>query len=151
MFATGETAQSTDLHGDRNSYPRFMYPAPWLRASDVDREAIVTHLSAAAVDGRSTLEEFTDRTQRAYAARTWGELAQLVGDLPALPTTNATGTTNAPPTTESGSKLPLIAMIFGIASIPANSYAWGAVGAGGGRGLRGARTRLAYAKARSHP
>jgi hypothetical protein len=118
---TGETAQSTDLQDDRNSYPRVMDPAPWLRASDADREAIVAHLSAAAVDGRLTLDEFTDRTQRVYAAHTWGELAQLVGDLPALPTTNAMVTMNAPPTTGSGSRLPLITMILGLVSIPANS------------------------------
>ncbi|HTJ34954.1 MAG TPA: DUF1707 domain-containing protein [Dactylosporangium sp.] len=98
-----------------------MYPAPWLRASDADREAIVAHLSAAAADGRLTLEEFADRTQQVYASRTWGELAHLVGDLPVLPMTNARATVGATPTTGSGSSLPLIALIVGMVSIPAIS------------------------------
>lgn len=92
---------------------RVRYPPPWLRASDADREAIVAHLSASAVDGRLTLDEFADRTQRVYASHTWGELAHLVGDLPALPATNRRAAT------ASRSRLPVISLILGIVSIPA--------------------------------
>jgi hypothetical protein len=56
---------------------------PALRASDQDREATVAVLREHAVEGRLTLEEFTDRMSAAYVARTSDELAQLVGDLPA--------------------------------------------------------------------
>jgi len=52
-----------------------------LRASDVDRERVVAVLAEAAADGRLTLEEHSERVQRAYQARTLGELAGLTRDL----------------------------------------------------------------------
>jgi hypothetical protein len=52
-----------------------------LRASDDDRERVVEVLAAAAADGRLTLEEHSHRVQRAYQARTLGELARLTADL----------------------------------------------------------------------
>jgi hypothetical protein len=52
-----------------------------LRASDDDRERVVEVLAAAAGDGRLTLEEHSHRVQRAYQARTLGELAGLTADL----------------------------------------------------------------------
>jgi hypothetical protein len=55
-----------------------------LRASDADRERVVTLLAQAAGDGRITLEEHAHRVQRAYTARTLGDLAGLTEDL-ALP------------------------------------------------------------------
>ena len=55
-----------------------------LRASDADRERVVTLLAQAAGDGRITLEEHAHRVQRAYTARTLGDLAVLTEDL-ALP------------------------------------------------------------------
>jgi Domain of unknown function (DUF1707) len=55
-----------------------------LRASDADRERVVTMLAQAAADGRITLEEHAHRVQRAYTARTLGDLARLTEDL-ALP------------------------------------------------------------------
>jgi hypothetical protein len=56
-----------------------------LRASDADRERVVALLAEAASDGRLTLGEHSERTERAYSARTLGELAALTADL-ALPT-----------------------------------------------------------------
>jgi hypothetical protein len=52
-----------------------------LRASDADRERVVAVLAEAAADGRLTLEEHSERVQRAYQARTLGELAVLTRDL----------------------------------------------------------------------
>ena len=52
-----------------------------LRASDADRERVVAVLAEAAGDGRLTLEEHSERVQRAYGARTLGELAGLTRDL----------------------------------------------------------------------
>jgi uncharacterized protein DUF1707 len=52
-----------------------------LRASDDDRERVVAVLAAAAADGRLTLEEHSHRVQRAYQARTLGDLASLTTDL----------------------------------------------------------------------
>jgi Domain of unknown function (DUF1707) len=52
-----------------------------LRASDADRERVVAVLAEAAGDGRLTLDEHAERVQRAYRARTLGELAGLTEDL----------------------------------------------------------------------
>ena len=58
--------------------------AAGIRASDGDREAAAARLNEAVSDGRLTLGEFSERLDRAYAARTRGELAPLTADLPAL-------------------------------------------------------------------
>jgi hypothetical protein len=52
-----------------------------LRASDADRERVVTLLGDAVSDGRLTLGEHSERIERAYSARTLGELAELTADL----------------------------------------------------------------------
>lgn len=54
-----------------------------IRASDGDREKVVTILRDAYVAGRLTLAEFDERTGTAFASRTWGELRKLTSDLPA--------------------------------------------------------------------
>jgi len=56
---------------------------PALRASDAEREQGITLLRDAVVEGRLTLEEFSDRVGKAQLARTEPELAALVADLPA--------------------------------------------------------------------
>jgi hypothetical protein len=56
-----------------------------MRASDQERENVVDVLRNAYADGRLTLEEFSERTSGAFAARTWGELRELTGDLPVQP------------------------------------------------------------------
>jgi hypothetical protein len=56
---------------------------PELRASDADRERVVGQLREGSAQGRLTLEEFSDRVAKAYAARTGADLAMLVRDLPA--------------------------------------------------------------------
>ncbi|MEE1927985.1 DUF1707 domain-containing protein [Streptomyces sp. TRM 70351] len=60
---------------------------PALRASHADREAVAEVLREAAGDGRLDLEELEERLERAFAAKTYGELEPLVSDLPtgALP------------------------------------------------------------------
>jgi hypothetical protein len=59
---------------------------PTLRASDADRERTVASLRDHSVDGRLTLEEFTERISSAYLARTVDELEKLVQDLPSART-----------------------------------------------------------------
>lgn len=56
-----------------------------LRASHQDRDRIVEVLRVAAGDGRLTAEELDQRLEVALTARTYGELATLVADLPASP------------------------------------------------------------------
>ena len=54
------------------------------RASDSEREAIVTRLREAAGEGRLTVEELTERIDAAYAATSRDELEPLTADLPAV-------------------------------------------------------------------
>jgi hypothetical protein len=54
-----------------------------LRASHEDRDQVVELLRVSAGDGRLTAEELDERLERAMTARTYGELATLVADLPA--------------------------------------------------------------------
>jgi DUF1707 SHOCT-like domain len=54
-----------------------------LRASHDDRDRVVEMLRVSAGDGRLTAEELDERLEQAMTARTYGELARLVADLPA--------------------------------------------------------------------
>jgi hypothetical protein len=54
-----------------------------LRASHDDRDRVVELLRVSAGDGRLTAEELDERLEQAMTARTCGELARLVADLPA--------------------------------------------------------------------
>ena len=57
-----------------------------LRASHDDRDRVVEMLRVFAGDGRLTAEELDERLEQAMTARTYGELARLVADLPAAGT-----------------------------------------------------------------
>jgi hypothetical protein len=54
-----------------------------LRASHDDRDRVVEVLRVSAGDGRLSAEELDERLELAMTARTYGELAKLVADLPA--------------------------------------------------------------------
>jgi hypothetical protein len=80
-------------------------PASWpsdlaaQRAADADREAIAERLRIAAGEGRIELWELDERLGQAYRAKTYGELAILVEDLPAqLPFTSLPGLVTEPET-----------------------------------------------------
>ena len=64
---------------------------PNLRASDADREATADRLRQHHTDGRLDQEEFQERLDRCFAAKTVGELAELTRDLPADPTRLGSG------------------------------------------------------------
>ncbi|MER6732796.1 DUF1707 SHOCT-like domain-containing protein [Streptomyces puniciscabiei] len=53
-----------------------------LRASDSDRERVAEVLRDALTEGRLDMQEFEERLEAAYKARTYGELAPLTRDLP---------------------------------------------------------------------
>jgi Flp pilus assembly protein TadB len=53
-----------------------------LRASDADRDAVTERLRDAAGEGRLEPDELEQRVDSALRARTYGELAPLVADLP---------------------------------------------------------------------
>jgi hypothetical protein len=59
-----------------------MAEPPDLRASDADRDRVAEVLRHAAGEGRLTVDELDERIDRAFAARTHGELAELTADLP---------------------------------------------------------------------
>jgi hypothetical protein len=58
-------------------------PEPHLRAADADRTAVAGVLGDHMAAGRLTVAEYEERLTRAYAAKTYGELAELTTDLPA--------------------------------------------------------------------
>jgi hypothetical protein len=60
-------------------------PAGSMLAGNADRERAVDVLRAGFTEGRLTQEEFTERVERAYTSRTYGELGGLTADLPAGP------------------------------------------------------------------
>jgi hypothetical protein len=70
-------------------------PEPHLRAADKDRTALATVLGEHMAAGRLSVAEYEERLARAYAAKTYGELAELTTDLPAAPAPARAGV--APP------------------------------------------------------
>ncbi len=63
--------------------------SPTLRVSDADRDRTVTLLREHVVEGRLTLDEFSERVGRVLQATTESDLHAVMADLPA-------GTTNLP-------------------------------------------------------
>jgi hypothetical protein len=68
---------------------RFNYHDQWneprdatVRAADEDRERVAETLREQHVAGRIDTDELQERLDRCYAAKTYGELHQLVADLP---------------------------------------------------------------------
>lgn len=57
---------------------------PRIRASDEDRERAAALLREHHAAGRLTAEEFSERLDKTYAAKTLGELDELMSDLPAI-------------------------------------------------------------------
>jgi Domain of unknown function (DUF1707) len=57
---------------------------PRLRASDADRERTAQLLREHHAVGRLTVEEFNERLEKTFGARTLGELDELLADLPAI-------------------------------------------------------------------
>jgi hypothetical protein len=55
---------------------------PRIRASDADRDRTAAALREHLAAGRLTTEEFGERLDKAYAAKTLGELDDLMADLP---------------------------------------------------------------------
>lgn len=59
-------------------------PASGIRASDVERERVGRLLDRHFADGRLTVDEFTERMEFVYEARTRGELLHALRELPVL-------------------------------------------------------------------
>ena len=67
-----------------------MAKPPAIRVSDDDRERAASEIREHFAQGRLDSEELDERLERAYAARTTGELEAIRSDLPALPQSPAT-------------------------------------------------------------
>ncbi len=61
------------------------FAQPGMRAAAADRDRTIDVLTAAYGEGRLTKDEFDARCARALAAKTYADLAAVVGDLPAGP------------------------------------------------------------------
>ena len=59
-------------------------PESHLRAADADRMAVASALGEHMSAGRLSLAEYDERVTSAYAARTFGDLAELTADLPVI-------------------------------------------------------------------
>jgi len=59
-----------------------MATQPSLRIGDAEREAVAAELREHFAHGRLTLEEFNERLDAAFAAKTQGDLARITRDLP---------------------------------------------------------------------
>jgi Domain of unknown function (DUF1707) len=66
-----------DAHRDPHRDPRLD-----LRVSHDDRERVVERLRQAAGEGRLDIDELEERLERAFAARTYGDLQPLLRDIP---------------------------------------------------------------------
>lgn len=63
-----------------------------MRAADSDRQAVADKLKQALDEGRLDLAEYDDRLQKAYAAKTYGDLEGLLDDIPGTAPVRATET-----------------------------------------------------------
>jgi Domain of unknown function (DUF1707) len=61
-----------------------LWPRSDLRVGDADRQGVVAELQRHFVDGRLSSDELAERVSQALNARTFGELAIPLGDLPVL-------------------------------------------------------------------
>jgi uncharacterized protein DUF1707 len=59
-----------------------MVPRDQMRAADEDRERVAARLRQALEEGRLTLDEVDQRLVEVYASKTFGDLDQVVADLP---------------------------------------------------------------------
>ena len=73
-----------------------------MRVGDAEREAAAAELREHYASGRLTLDEMNERVDKAFAAKTRGDLNALMTDLPSRRPGEATGTPGAGPTGASG-------------------------------------------------
>ena len=90
---------------------------PSMRAASADRERAVDVLKAGFAEGRLTQDEYNDRMGRAYAARTYGDLAALTADLPAgaSPVPAWPVPAYQPPPPSGTNSLAIASMVLGVA------------------------------------
>jgi hypothetical protein len=85
-----------------------------LRVSDANRHAVVVELQRHFIEGRLDSDELGERIEQSLAARTFGELAEKLADLPVLP--EAASVESARPLANRQTGLPwlLLALAFAL-------------------------------------
>ena len=104
------------MHGSDNGPPG----DAGLRVSDADRDAVVDQLAGHFQQGRLDLTEFHDRMDRAVRARTRGDLAGLLADLPqpgAAAPSVATPAMVGPPPAEPGRRWPVPLPVLAVLAV----------------------------------
>ena len=86
-----------------------------MRASDADRDKVAEVLREAYAEGRLDADEHTERIDAAYRAKTLGELAPLLADLPQRHSSAIPAAARTAPTTSYGPGSKVMA-VFGEAS-----------------------------------
>jgi hypothetical protein len=86
-----------------------------IRAADADREHMAGLLGTAYAEGRLTKDEYDDRLDAAWSARTYADLNQLVTDLPVrAPVPVDTGAATVAPVAKANG-LAVASLLFGFA------------------------------------
>jgi hypothetical protein len=76
-------ADASNERDEAGRVERREVPLPELRAGDADRERVAERLRDALAEGRLDMEEFQERLDVVYRAKTYGELEPVTRDLPA--------------------------------------------------------------------
>jgi hypothetical protein len=95
-----------------------------LRASDAERERAAEALRRHHTDGRLTTDELEERTERAYAATTLGDLDELFGDLPRLPAPEGERSRPRFWVSPRAVVLPIVAALLAIAVVTSAHVLW---------------------------
>ena len=91
-----------------------------MRAADADRDRVVECLNMAYSEGRLSKDEYDGRLENALSARTYGDLDQLVTDLPAARATAVTPVAKTNETAMASLACGLAQFVFGpVVAIPA--------------------------------
>ncbi|MFI5832326.1 DUF1707 domain-containing protein [Micromonospora sp. NPDC051300] len=92
-----------------------------MRAADRDREATAERLRVALEEGRLGLHEYDERLGRAYGARTYAELDEVVADLPGPATAERSAVVPAAPVAPPAPPVPAASGPSGGAEAPAEA------------------------------
>jgi len=95
-----------------------------LRTSDADRERAVETLRRHHADGRLTTAELEERTERAYAATTLGDLDQLFRDLPRIPAPQGERRSRRLWMWPPALAVPILAALVAIAAVTSTHLLW---------------------------
>lgn len=79
-----------------------------MRAADVDREATAERLRVALEEGRLGLHEYDERLVRAYGAKTYADLDEVVADLPGTTPAQRAAVAPAAPPAPTGAGGPIV-------------------------------------------